>query len=332
MFLKPVKKTLTGLLLLITCFIVLMLIPRTWSALNPKKPPMGYYFETPTFIALKTGLESFINKVPAIPDNVEEIKNIEYKNINGESLMLDIYRPKNMTAPAPLLVFIHGGSWRSGNRADYLIYLAHFASLGYVTATISYRFLQVAPYPACVEDIQDARHFIFENGQKYNYDTSRICFIGSSAGAHLSLLTAYGWKSRNAIPDSTRDANQKKEKIKAVVELYGPIDFTSSYAKDHPSITNFMAHTYKETPELFVEASPLTWVSKESPVTMIVHGTRDMLVPLLEAEKLKHKLDSLGVPNVYHPVPGWPHAMELDQRVNDYCKVILLDFFEKYVK
>jgi len=70
------------------------------------------------------------------------IKDIEYKNINGKSLQLDIYKPRNITQPAPLLVFIHGGAWVGGKRSDYLVYLLDFAKKGYITATISYRLVK----------------------------------------------------------------------------------------------------------------------------------------------------------------------------------------------
>lgn len=328
---KWLKRTGKALLYTVLLCVVLMLIPRTWSALHPKDAPMGYYFEKPTILALVTGLESLINKTPPIPENVEEIKNIEYRNIDGKSLQLDLYRPKGMTKPAPLLVFIHGGGWRSGKRADYLVYLTHFASQGYVTATVSYRLLKVAPYPACVEDIREAVRFLFANGSKYNYDTTRICLIGGSAGSHLALLAAYGWKNLETKPD-TAEAAAPAGKIKAVVEIYGPIDFTTEYARNHPTITSFMVRSYKEAPQLYAEASPITWASKNSPPTLILHGTRDMLVPISQAELLKHKLDSLGVPNVYCPVPGWPHTMDIAQRVNDYFKVTMTGFFDKYVK
>jgi len=328
---KILKKVLKGFLLLLSVLIVLMLIPRIWSAANPKQAPMGYYYYPPTVAAIFTGLESLINKTPDIPENVEAFKNVEYKNINGRSLQMDFYRPKGMTKPAPLLVFIHGGGWRGGDRADYLVYLTHFAKLGYVTATVSYRFLKEAPYPACVNDIMDAVHFIFQNGEKYNYDPDRICLIGGSAGSHLAMLAAYGWK-KQVTPSDTIPPIVEKHKIKAVVEIYGPTDFTTEYARNHPTITGFMAHSYQEAPQLYVEASPITYVTKESPPTLILHGTRDMLVPISQAELLKHKMDSLGVVNVYCPVPGWPHTMDIVQRVNNYTKKVMGDFFEKYVR
>jgi acetyl esterase/lipase len=329
---KTLKKTLYGLLICLVGLIVLMLIPRTWSALHPKDPPMGYYYEKATILALVTGLESMIDREPPVPENVLETKNIEYKNINGISLQLDIYQPKGLTKPAPLLVFIHGGGWRSGKRSDYLVYLTHFAKMGYVTATVSYRLLKVAPYPACAEDIMDAVKFFYKNGDKYNYDPDRICLIGGSAGSHLAMLAGYGWKRLGAQPDSAQDSALQGKKIKAVVEIYGPTDFTTEYARNHPTITGFITKSYQEAPQLYVEASPITYVSKNSPPTLILQGTRDNLVPLSQAELLKHKLDSLGVPNVYCPVPGWPHTMDIDKRVNDYFKVTLAAFFDKYVK
>ena len=326
---KFFKNVLKSILIALGIIIVVMLIPRTWSALNPNKPPVGYYFVVPTIAAVYSGLDPMINKTPPVPENVETFKNIEYKNLKGRSLQLDIYQPKGMTKPAPLLVFIHGGGWRGGDRADYLVYLTHFAKLGYVTATVSYRFLKEAPYPACVEDIMDAVQFFYKNGEKYNYDPDRICLIGGSAGSHLAMLAAYGWKKQGTVTDST---TASPHKIKAVVEIYGPVDFTTPYARDHPTITGFMAKSYQEAPQLYVEASPITYVTKNTPPTLILHGTRDMLVPISQAEMLKHKMDSLGVINVYRPVPGWPHTMDIVQRVNNYTKATMLDFFEKFVK
>jgi acetyl esterase/lipase len=123
----------------------------------------------------------------------------------------------------------------------------------------------------------------------------------------------------------------KSHKIKAVVDMYGPVDLTTAYAREHSMVTRLMACSYKESPQMFAEASPLTWVSKDAPPTLILHGTRDMLVPVSQAGLLKQKLDSLGIPNVYRPLPGWPHTTDLVRRVNDYFKVTMRDFFEKHV-
>lgn len=327
---KIIKRVLWGLLGLLLICCLLMVTPRIWSALNPNKPPLGYHFLVPAYLAVKVGLEELINKTPDIPKDIEEIKNIEYKKINGKSLQLDLYIPKNIKKPAPLLVFIHGGAWKGGNRSDYLIYLVDFAKRGYVTATVSYRLLKDGPYPACAEDIGDAVSWFYDNGGKYGYDPDRIALIGGSAGAHLALLAAYGWNNPALNPDSAYIPDSHR--IKAVVDIYGPVDLTTGYARNHPLITSFIAHSFEEAPELYRQASPINYLDKNDPPTMILHGTSDELVPISQSDLFKAQLDSLHVPNVYYRVPLWPHTMDIVKRVNDFSQLKMNDFFEKYLK
>jgi acetyl esterase/lipase len=325
------KLILKGLLLVLCILFLLLITPRVWSALNPSKPPVGYHFVLPGYAAVGLGLEHLIDMNPEIPENISEIKDIEYKNINGKSLQIDMYIPKNIKKPAPLLVFIHGGAWKGGKRSDYLVYLVAFAKMGYITATVSYRLLKDAPYPACAEDITDAVRWFFKNDTTYGYDSDRIALIGGSAGAHLALLAAYGWKSQHSAPDSAAVSGEI-HKIKAVVDIYGPVDLTTPYASTQPLVTNFIAHSYQEAPELYREASPLQYLDKDDPPTMILHGTSDDLVPISQSDTLKSHLDRLGVPNVYYRVPLWPHAMDVVKRVNDFSKQKMSLFFEKYVR
>ncbi|HNX56182.1 MAG TPA: alpha/beta hydrolase, partial [Prolixibacteraceae bacterium] len=150
---RILKSFFKGILALILVAAIILCIPRLWSAITPNKPPMGYYFETPIYLALYAGLEKMIDKEPAVPSSVQELKDIEYKNIDGKSLQIDMYIPKNLVKPAPLLVFIHGGAWAHGKRSDYLTYLIPFAQQGYITATVSYRLVNDSTntYPACAE-------------------------------------------------------------------------------------------------------------------------------------------------------------------------------------
>lgn len=328
---KILKRILFGLLAIFILSCLLLVTPRLWSALNPGKPPLGYHFVTPAYLAIGLGLEDLINKTPEIPSDIEEFKNIEYKNVNGKSLQIDIYKPKNIVKPAPLLVFIHGGGWKGGKRSDYLVYLVAFAKKGYMTATVSYRLLKDGPYPACAEDITDAVQWFYKNGDNYGYDPDRIALIGGSAGAHLSLLAAYEWKKPVGTNDSVA-AVGPGHRIKAVVDIYGPTDLTTEYSRNHPLVNAFLAHSYKERPDLYREASPIQYLDKNDPPTMILHGTSDDLVPISQSDLLKARLDSLGVPNVYYRVPLWPHTMDIVQRVNDFSQLKMNDFFEKYLK
>lgn len=328
---KIIKRILFTLFIIFLAFCLLICLPRLWGALNPRKPPVGYRYMLPTYIALGVGLEKLVNKTPEVPGDIEEIKNIEYKNINGKSLQLDIYKPINLVKPSPLLVFIHGGGWTGGKRSDYLVYLLAFAKKGYITATVSYRLVKDSVYPACAEDITDAVQWLYKNGDKYGYDSNRIALIGGSAGGHLALLAAYGWQ-KPGVNNDTTSASESHHKIKAVVDLYGPADFTTEFAKNNATVINFLGHSYKEKPELFTEVSPVHYLDKNDPPTMILHGTSDQTVPISQSDELKKKLDSLGIPNTYIRLPLWPHTMDLDQRVNNYCQLKMNQFFEQYLK
>ena len=326
---RIVKRIGYGLLIFLGSCLVVLSVPRIWSAINSKNPPVGYHFVIPGYLAVGLGIEKLIDMNPAVPSDIEVIKDIEYKNVNGKSLQLDIYKPKVKTKPG-LLVFIHGGGWRTGKRSDYKVYTVAFAKKGYITATVSYRLLKDSPYPACAEDISDAIQWFYKHGEQYGYDPDRIALIGGSAGAHLALLGAYDWKKSQPVKDSSTVQNSPRH-IKAVVDIYGPIDLTTSYAQNQILVTSFMAHPYSEAPQIYKEASPIQYATKNAPPTMILHGTSDDLVPVIQSDILKAKLDSLGVPNVYYRVPGWPHAMDAVLRVNEYSQEKMNGFFEKYL-
>ncbi|MGV8139895.1 MAG: alpha/beta fold hydrolase [Mangrovibacterium sp.] len=328
---KVVKRSLYFFGGAFTLFCLLMAVPRLWGMIFPEKPPVGYHFEALDYLAIRAGLEDLINQYPEVPEDIEEIKDIEYKNVNGQSLQLDLYKTKNLTSSAPLLVFIHGGGWKGGKRSDYLVYLLAFAQKGYVTATVSYRLLKDAPYPACAEDITDALQWFFKNGDAYGYDPDRICLIGGSAGAHLALLAAYGWGEERIKTDSTQTISNTK-RIKAVVDIYGPADLTTPYAQSQSLVSNFIAHSWQERPDLYSEASPVRYVSPDDPPTLILHGTSDNLVPVSQSDSLNAQLVRVNVPCKYYKVPLWPHTMDMAQRVNDFSQRKMNDFFERYVR
>ena len=314
------RKALKGMLFVLALFVVLMLLPRTIGLLFPEKVPIGYHFEALDYLAIGVGLESLIDREPEVPATIESFKSIEYKNANGKLLQLDIYRPKELNEKAPLLVFIHGGGWRSGKRQDYLVYLLDYAEKGFVTATVSYRLKKDSIYPAAVEDILDAVDFLYQNANTYGYDTSRVALVGGSAGAHLAMLAGYGWE------------NPQRHKVKAVVDIYGPVDLTTPYGQTQFMVTDFIGHSYSEKPELYWEASPARYLKEDLPPTLILQGTSDNLLPPSQSDTLHVRLNRLGVSNVYHRLPLWPHAMDIAVRPNVYMQQKMDAFFETYLK
>ena len=319
------KRIFKGLLILFILFIVLMITPRIIGFIFPEKAPIGYHFEVLDYLAIGVGLEKLVDMEPKVPETIDSFKNIEYKNVNGKSLQIDIYKQKDVKEKLPLLVFIHGGGWRSGKRQDYLVYLVDFAEKGYVTATVSYRLKKDSIYPACVEDVTDAVDFLFQNSETYGYDTSKVALIGGSAGAHLAMLAGYGWGNQQKVKISP------KHRVKVVVDIYGPVDMTTPYAQAQSLVKGFIGHSYAEKPELYWEASPAKYLNKDCPTTLIFQGTSDNLVPLSQSDTLSARLSRLGVINEYYRLPLWPHSMDMAVRPNVYMQEKMDAFFATYL-
>lgn len=297
---------------------------------RPMEAPSGFMNETFMKIAYGLGMLDVIDAKPkVIPDDIEEIKDIEYKNINGKSLQLDVYKKKGLQTPASTLIFVHGGAWRSGERSDYLFYLLNYAQKGYVTVTVSYRLIQDALFPAAVQDLDCAVRWIRQHADEFGIDADRMALVGGSAGAHLSLLVGYDGDNPNFIGECGLDSISSS--VKAIVNLYGPIDLTTKYAVGTDQVKNFMGKSYDEDPDLYKLASPRFHISPDNPPTLTFHGTIDSLIPVSQADSLDAWLTKANVPHEYHRLKGWPHTMDLSVKVNDYCRFYMDAFFEKYL-
>ena len=296
---------------------------------GPPEAPMGY----PTIFLLKAahlvGLVDLVDTKPAVPASLNEYKDIVYKIAGNDTLKLDIYQPKGLKKPRPVLIFIHGGGWRKGKKEDYLLYLIDFAKRGYITATISYRLIPQARYPAAVEDAKCAVRWIRAHAADYLIDPGKMAVIGGSAGGHLALMIGYSSDERAL--DGRCSADTVSSRVQAVVDLYGPVDLTTPYARTHKTTLSFLGQPYSAIPEIYAQASPSTYITKDDPPTLIFHGSIDELVPVSQSDSLHKYLERAGVPNEYHRLTWWPHTMDLAKSVNDYCQYYMNAFFKKYV-
>jgi len=119
--------------------------------------------------------------------------------------------------------------------------------------------------------------------------------------------------------------------VRAVVNLYGPVDLTTPVARSHDLVTRFIGVPHDEAPDVYRQASPLTHVTSDDPPTLTFHGTLDDLVMISQADTLTEKLTSVGVGTTYERLDGWPHAMDAAQVVNDYCLARMLNFFDQHL-
>ncbi len=296
---------------------------------GPPMPPKGYWNNTTLKIAYFLGRIDLVDVNPPLPDDIIEYKDIIYKTIDNKELKLDIYHSKNITESTPLLIFIHGGGWVKGDKQDYRGYLIDFAKKGYVTASIQYRFVKKAKMPAPILDVKSAVIWLKKHAEEYHINKDKIAVIGGSAGAHLAMMIGYSSDEPNFI--NYKDTTLISSRVQAVVELYGPTDLTTEFAREHPYIKVGFSKSYSEAPEMFAKASPLSYITKDDPPTLIFQGTIDELVPVIQADMLEEKLKEKNVPVEYHRLKGMPHTMDMSVEVNEYCQYYMEQFFEKYI-
>ena len=290
--------------------------------------PSGYCCNTFLKIAYFLGTLDLIEKDFPVPVDVKEYKNIIYKSVDTTNLKLDIYHLKNISGKKPLLVFIHGGAWKKGDKHDYLRYLVDFAKRGYITATIQYRFSDKAKFPAQLLDIKSAIIWLKKNAERYYINKDKIAIIGGSAGGHLALMIGY---TSDIKEFNTQEDSIYSPKVQAVIDFYGPYDLTTEYAKAQSSVINLIGNKFNDAPKQFVEASPKTYITKDDPPTLIFQGTIDELVPVSQSDSLAKHLERVGVEVEYHRLEGWPHTMDLAAEVNEYCQFYMNRFLNKYL-
>lgn len=227
--------------------------------------------------------------------NVKIIRNIEYATVDDQQLMLDLFLPEGSgSEKPPLLVWIHGGGWRAGSRAKPPV--RRLAEDGIAIASISYRFTDVAIFPAQIHDCKGAIRWLRANAEEYGYDDGRIAVGGSSAGGHLALLvgTTAGVKE---LEGTVGGNEQFSSSVLAVVDYFGPSDFLlrgrtqpemaySEKAGSFALLGGLQPGASSVDKRLEKTASPSHWVGKGDPPLLMLHGTKDTRVLMDQSERM----------------------------------------------
>lgn len=317
---------------MVVAFCCVILALAAASDFDSAPPAPGYKSQSEVMAAVLLKKVKLVQQAPVeVPENVEEIRDLEYFDpADSKPLRLNLYLPKNRKSPLPTLVFIHGGGWATGGPDDYKFYTVAYAAKGYAAASISYRLVGKAPYPACVQDCRNAIRWLKSNAAKYGLDPDRIAAIGGSAGGHLSMMLGYApaevpdWDKENPFPGIS-------PKVQAVINFYGPSDLTDDLAKTNSTVIRFFGgKKFAEAGRDYQMASPLTHLDKSDPPTLILHGTIDEIVSVEQSDRLAARLKDLGIPVVYDRLEGWPHTMDMAEVVNRRSQYFMDHFLEKY--
>jgi acetyl esterase/lipase len=282
--------------------------------------------------------------VPVPPPDalpVQTERNVPYDTIGGEKLYLDIARPKQ-GGPYPCVVLFHGGGWVGGHRRDLSVgdrtadgkvtpsFIEQVASHGYVAVSAGYRLAPKHPFPAQIQDARAAVRFLRANAKGYGIDGDKVAACGFSAGGHLALLLGLadkvaGWDAGGNVGHSPR--------VQCVVDYFGPVDL-SLYAASPGLEDGFLVPVFgkacKTDPAVYKTASPLTYAGKGAPPVLMIHGTFDLIVPVIHSEALEKKLKDAGGTAELIAVRGRGHGWDepaLTRTFNDAIK-----FFDAHLK
>ncbi len=253
-------------------------------------------------------------------------KNIAYAGTDNPRQTLDLALPEKRATDKPLAViaYIHGGGWRQGSKEGGLNRLNLYLKTGrYAGVSIGYRLSGEAKWPQQLYDCKAAIRWLKANSKKYGFDPKRIAVYGTSAGGHLvAMLGVTGHRK-----DLEGDLGPYKDysgKVAAVLDYFGPTQFLLMNSKpgrmDHDAADSpeslLIGGPIQENKEKTLHAAPMSYISKKASPFLIVHGTKDALVPVHQSEILDRALDKLEVESIFIRVEGGGHGVRgapLDQ-------------------
>jgi acetyl esterase/lipase len=255
-----------------------------------------------------------------LPDGVEIVRDVEYGKGDDRPLRMHILHPKTLPKESmPVVVWMHGGAWTTGHRDGGINRLVPFAQRGYLCATIEYRFSQEAIFPAQIEDAKCAIRYLRTKAIDYHLDPDRIGVWGYSAGGHLAVLLGTSGQvkkleGKGGWPDAS-------SRVQAVCSFAGPTDFLKWGNDAHPAVVKLLGGKVNDVKERAAEASAITFVGKDMPPFLIVHGEKDTTVPVSQAESLHDALKKANADVKLHVIKGGGHVFgsaEIDRMVVEF--------------
>jgi acetyl esterase/lipase len=288
-------------------------------------------------VAVLATPESATAQHPRLPRSVEAQLDQPYAATDNPRQKLDLLLPINRTSdkPLPVIAFIHGGAWRAGNKSGGLRRVVPFVESGdFVGVSIGYRLSGEATWPAQIHDCKAAIRWLRANAGSLGIDADRIGVMGSSAGGHLVAMLGTSGDVAD-LEGKLGSHTNVSSRVSCVVDEYGPTNFLTM--NDFPSRIDHLSPTSPESLLIGGEitehkdkvrhASPLTYVSRDDPPFLIIHGTQDPLVPYNQSVVLDAALKKAGVDVLLQTISEGQHgsfrSRELARRTHL--------FFEKYL-
>lgn len=235
---------------------------------------------------------------------------------NSPAQLLDVWRRSDLpTQPAPVLIFVPGGAWIHGSRTiqGYAL-LSRMAEQGWVCLSIDYRVAPHHRWPRHIQDVKAAIAWARANVDKFGGDRDFIAVAGCSAGGHLSALAALTADDSDYHCELPQGADTS---VDAAVGIYGRYDWEDRSTPERERFVDFLERvvvkrTIMRHPHVFRNASPIARVHKDAPPFLVIHGSRDSVIPVGQARTFVERLRAVSRSLVaYVELPGAGHGFDL---------------------
>jgi acetyl esterase/lipase len=240
-----------------------------------------------------------------------EVKDVVYATVDGKALGLDLYLPAGTRNPA-LLVWVHGGGWSAGTKAQYP---KELVEKGFAVASLDFRQATEARFPANVHDIKAAIRFLRARGADYGYRTDRIAIGGASSGAHLAALVGVT-NGNQALEGTVGEHPGQSSAVQSIVSYFGASNLTTILAQStpfglnvrRPALERLLGALPENSRELAVLASPVSHVDRSDPPLLLFHGDQDPQMPINQSHELQGAYEKLGLDVDFDVLHGAAHG------------------------
>jgi acetyl esterase/lipase len=226
-----------------------------------------------------------------------DIKDLVYARVNGKSLALDVHLPAEAQRPS-LLVFVHGGAWTTGSKAQYPAFLV---ARGFAVASVDFRSSNEALFPANVHDIKAAIRFLRARARDYGYRADRIGIVGASSGGHLAALVGVS-NGVKELEGTEGDYLNESSSVQAAVSYFGATDLTTILSQSTPAglavrapaLERLLGATPDVAQDLARLASPIFHVDRDDPPLLLLHGDQDTQMPVNQVLEMQWAYENVG--------------------------------------
>jgi len=265
---------------------------------------------------------------PKFPTDVRVERSVAYLP-EGRKQRADLYFPPQASPDGklPAVVWIHGGGWIDGRRdgAREISVCSTLARNGYVAMSIEYVLSdkKQAVWPTNLWDCKTAVRWLRKNAAQLGVDPDRIGVLGGSAGGHLAAMVALTTPADGL--DPAKPYGGFSCAVKCCVDMYGVADVGTYHT------ATMLGKTFAEAPELYAQASPVTYARSNSPPILILHGTADGTVNVQQSENFAAVLARAGAAHKLILIPGAVHSFDLQPPQRD-LRPAVLSFLDEHLK